>query len=183
MKLDDTLRLGFQNFSGFPESPSHPKNDQFRSFISKHDFDVFGMAETNAKWSVLPASAQFHERTRNTWDKTHSALAYNRTTPTRAPALLKGHLLFHQYGGVALLSTTQAAHRVSGSGRDPTGLGRWTWTSYQGRASVSLRVVAAYRPCLSDGPQSTYSQQVNHLYDQDDDRRPQSRNSQVDSCR
>ena len=123
MNFNDTLRLGFQNFSGFPEFPLHPKNDSFRTFIAKHDFDVFGLAETNAKWSVLPASAQFNERIRNTWSKTHSSLACNRTTPTRAPASKKGKSAFHQHGGVALLSTSQAAHSVSGNGRDPTGLG------------------------------------------------------------
>ena len=172
LKLDNTLRLGFRNLSSFPESPSHPKNDSFRTFISKHDFNVFGIAETNASWSVLPATSQFHERIRNTWDNTHALLAYNRTTPTQAPTLTKGQSVFHQYGGVALLSTSQAAHCVSGSGRDPTGLRRWTWTRYQGRSSLYLKVVAAYRPCLSDGPQSTYSQHVNYLYGQDDNRCP-----------
>ena len=44
---------------------------------------------------------------------------------------------------------------------------------YQGRLSVSLKVIAVYCPYLSDGPHSTYSQHVNHLYDQDDDRCPQ----------
>jgi hypothetical protein len=29
IKLDDTLRIGFQNAGGLPESPSHPKNDAF----------------------------------------------------------------------------------------------------------------------------------------------------------
>ena len=97
MKLEDTLRLSFQNFSGFPEFPLHPKNDSFRSFIDKHDFDIFGLAsETNAKWSVLPASAQFNERIRDTWSKTHSSLACNRTSPTRAPAITKGQSAFHQ---------------------------------------------------------------------------------------
>ena len=52
LKMDDTLRLGFQNFSGFLESPSHPKNNSFCSFITKHDFDIFGVAKTNVKCGV-----------------------------------------------------------------------------------------------------------------------------------
>jgi hypothetical protein len=172
LKLDDTLRVGFQNFGGFPEFASHFKNASFRQFILQHDFDIFGLAETNLKWCILPAASQFYERIRNTWPKTHTSLAYNRTVPSRDSRKLKGQSEFRQYGGVALLSTTQAAHRVSGSGRDPTGLGRWTWTSYKGRSSVSLKVVAAYRPCLSDGALSTFSQHVNYFHDQDDDRCP-----------
>jgi hypothetical protein len=54
------------------------------------------------------------------------------------------------------------------------GLGRWTWMSYQGKGLVSLKAVAAYRPCKSDGALSTYSQHVNYLYEQDDDRCPMS---------
>jgi hypothetical protein len=102
----------------------------------------------------------------------HSSIAYNRTKSLRERGHVKGHSHFQQYGGVALLSTTQAAHRVSGHGRDSTGLGRWTWTNYQGKGSVSLKVVAAYRPCQSDGALSTYSQHVNYLYEKDDDRCP-----------
>jgi hypothetical protein len=172
IKMDESLRLGFQNIGGFPESPLHPKNYLIRSFVLKNEFDIFGLAESNVNWSQLNASAQFHERILHTWDKTHASLAYNRTVTSRSPSSLRAVSSFHQYGGVALLSTTQAAHRVSKSGLDPTGLGRWTWTSYQGRSFVSLKVVAAYRPCLSDGPSSTYSQQVNYLYDQNGDRCP-----------
>jgi hypothetical protein len=120
----------------------------------------------------MPAASQFYERVCNTWDKTQVSLTYNRTCPARASQRIKGQSAFQQYGGVALLSTTQAAHRASGSGRDPSGLGRWTWTSYQGRGSVSLKVIAAYRPCLSDGAMGTYSQHVNYLYDKNDDRCP-----------
>jgi hypothetical protein len=131
LKLDDILRVGFQNFGGFPEFASHFKNASFRQFILQHDFDIFGLAETNLKWCILPAASQFYERIRNTWSKTHTSLAYNRTVPSRDPRKLKGQSEFRQYGGV-----------VSGSGRDPTGLGRWTWTSYKGQSSVSLKVVA-----------------------------------------
>jgi hypothetical protein len=167
MNFDDIL-IGYQNIGVFPEFTSHPKNDAFRSFLLEYEFDIFGVGETNLKWSNLPAESQFCERIRNTWSKTHSSIAYNRTKSLRERGHVKGHSHFQQYGGVALLSTTQAAHRVSGHGRDSTGLGCWTWTSYQGKGSVSLKVVAAYRPCQSDGALSTYSQHVNYLYEKDD---------------
>lgn len=61
MKLEDTLRVGFQNFSGLPQFTSHPKNDLLCSFILAHDFDIFGIAETNLKWCALPAESQFYE--------------------------------------------------------------------------------------------------------------------------
>jgi hypothetical protein len=172
MKLEDTLCIGFQNIGGIPAFSSHPKNDALHSFILQHDFDIFGIAETNLGRSAVPAESQFYERTKNVWDETHSSIAYNHTNPSKTRQMIKGQSTFQQYGGVALLSTTQAAHRVLLSGRDTTGLGRWTWTQYQGKASVSLKVVSACRPCISDGALGTYSQHVNHLYAQDDDRCP-----------
>jgi hypothetical protein len=51
IKMNDSLRLGFQNIGGFPESSSHPKNDLLRSFVLKNEFDIFGLAETNVNWS------------------------------------------------------------------------------------------------------------------------------------
>jgi hypothetical protein len=75
VKLDNTLRIGFQNLGGFPEFPSHPKNHEFRSFIAQYEFDIFGVAETNVKWCNMPAASQFYERVRNTWDKTPVSLA------------------------------------------------------------------------------------------------------------
>jgi hypothetical protein len=172
MKLEDTMCIGFQNIGGIPAFSSHPKNDILCSFILKHNFDIFGIAETNLRWSALPAESQFYERTRNVWDKTHSSIAYNCTNPSKTRQVIKGQSAFQQYGGVALLSTTQAPHRVLLSGRDITGLSRWTWTQYQGKASVSLKVVSAYRVCISDSALGTYSQHVNHLYAQDDNRCP-----------
>jgi hypothetical protein len=69
LKLEDTLRLGFQNFGGFPELSSHSKNDAYRSFIPAFDFDIFGVSETNLNWGALSAESQFQERIRNTWEK------------------------------------------------------------------------------------------------------------------
>jgi hypothetical protein len=162
-----------ENFGGFPELSSHSKNDAYRSFITYFDFDIFWVSETDLNWGALSTESQFQERIRNTWEKTHSSLAYNCTAPSsRSRQKTKGQSQFIQYSDVALLTTTQAAHRVSGSGRDPTGLGRWTWTSYKGKSSVSLKVACAYCPCASDEALLTYSQHVNYFYEHDDDRCP-----------
>jgi hypothetical protein len=98
LKIDDTLCLGFQNLGGLPQFPSHHKNHLFRSFLSKYNFDIFGVAETNLNWSLLPAESQCQERIHNTWAKTHFSLAYNRTNNKRNPQQNKGQSLFQQHG-------------------------------------------------------------------------------------
>jgi hypothetical protein len=104
IKMNDSLWLGFQNIGGLPESSSHPKNDLLRSFVLKNEFDMFRLAETNVNWSRLNASAQFHERTLHTWDKTHASLAYNRTVPSRSPSSLRSLSAFSINTAVSLYS-------------------------------------------------------------------------------
>jgi hypothetical protein len=78
-----------------------------------------------------------------------------------------------QYGGVSLWSINKAAHRVTTSGQDTTGLGRWAWTHYRGRNNVSLRVVTAYRPVRNTtGAMSVWNQQRSYFDDKNDDRCP-----------
>jgi hypothetical protein len=70
-KNDDTLRFGYQNIGGLPKSILDSKNQAFRSFLLEYFFDIFGLGETNLKWSVLSAEELFQERVRNSWGKTH----------------------------------------------------------------------------------------------------------------
>jgi hypothetical protein len=60
------------------------------------------------------------------------------------------------------------------SGVDPSGLGCWVWTLFQGRNKVRLRVISGYRPNpnYSDRPGSVYSQQERQLRSIHDDRDP-----------
>jgi hypothetical protein len=78
-----------------------------------------------------------------------------------------------QHGGVTLWSINKAAHRVTTSGQDTDGLGRWAWTHYRGRNNVSLRVVTAYRPVRNTtGAMSVWNQQRSYFDVKDDDRCP-----------
>jgi len=52
-------------------------------------------------------------------------------------------------GGVAILSCNKVAHRITSLGQDSSGLGRFCWTTYQGKDNLILRVIASYCPCKS----------------------------------
>ena len=60
-----------------------------------------------------------------------------------------------QYGGVAIIAHDEAAGRYMGSGRDPTGLGRWCWMQLRGYGGKTVLLVSAYRPCLNSGGADT----------------------------
>ena len=131
------LRLGFQNIGGFPRERNKIKEENIRIGISTYSFDIFGIVETNTYWRLVPKDLKLHNRLKHRWDSLHLSMAFNGSSAPRTS---------RQFGGVALLSMNKAAHRVIDKGLDASGLGRWCWTQYRGKASNTLRVI---------GPQGT----------------------------
>lgn len=149
-KQDHILRIGFQNIGGFPVRKSKLKEDVIRQGLIKWDFDIFGAAETNLDWRLCKEEEKLPHRTNSWWDHQHVSWAFNSTSPPLEP---------RQYGGTAVFSNNQAAHRVISKGRDKSNLGRWSWTVYKGKEDIRLCVIAAYRPNPPSGPKLVYAQQ------------------------
>jgi hypothetical protein len=63
-------------------------------------------------------------------------------------------------------------HRVKKRGEDPTGLGRWTWTTTKGKGAIIVRTGTVYCPHDTGGPESVYAQHRFYLNTKDDDRSP-----------
>ena len=100
-------------------------------------------------------------------DGMHSSLAFNRNKHRGAN---EGS---HQYGGVAVITVGQLSHSVDQRGQDPSGLGRWAWTTIRGRGGAVLRVVAAYRPNPpGEGDSTVWWQHRAWLLAQGDEREP-----------
>jgi hypothetical protein len=135
---------------GLPAQRGKIKEDIIRLGLYKYEFDIFGMAETNLDWRTLKEEEKLPLRTQEWWDAQHVSWTHNRTSTPRNS---------RQFGGTALFSINQAAHRVIDKGWDKTNLGRWTWTRYQGKNGHTLRIVVAYRPNPPQGPFSVYAQQ------------------------
>ena len=58
-----------------------------------------------------------------------------------------------------MILTNTMSPRVIGKGKDPTGLGRWTWTKLHGKDRV-VTMISTYRPCKPStaGIQTVYKQ-------------------------
>ena len=123
----------------------------FTKFINDKQFDVTGLTETNVHWRSIPVEQRLHERTRGWWENLHISYAYFDKYPYASA---------DQVGGSAMFSINSACHRVIKQGKDLTGMGRWTWTMYNGKGNRSLRIITAYRPVKNTtGLRSVYSQQ------------------------
>jgi hypothetical protein len=158
-----TLRIGFQNIGGLPTHAGMLKDDILRKGISKFEFDIFGLAETNVDWRVPLEEDKLFYRSRFWWDSLNLVTACNITNPREGT---------RQYGGTAVFSINSASHHVASKGSDQSSLGRWAWVKYKGKDNQSLRIISAYRPNTSSGPFTVYAQHKQYLQSRDDDRCP-----------
>jgi hypothetical protein len=150
-KPDTTFRYIFENIQGLPINPHSHKHHQIGVALTGTEADTFGMAELNLNFRVLGPALQWTDRFKNL-RQNHSIHTYNRHNTSKEGTL---------YGGTAQITYGPSSHRAMESGADPSGLGRWVWTLFQGRNKVRLRVISGYRPNpdYSDRPGSVYSQQ------------------------
>ena len=109
------------------------------------------------------------QRTSKWWENTNCRFAYNSHDVSTAK---------FQPGGTAILSINHLSHKVIPSPmQDPTGLGRWTSTLYQGKKSTKLRLIQLYRPCKpnSQSPNGVYQQHSRFLLSQNIDTCPRTK--------
>jgi len=149
-KHENTLHIGFQNIVGFPLDKSKVKEQFIRTGISTWSFDIFGLAEMNTDWRCMPEDHKLYNRTKGWRDTLHISTVFNITTTATNPKW---------FGGTALFSINKAAHRAVDKGADPTNLGRWCWTRFQGRNGHTLCILSAYRPNPPNGPFTVYAHQ------------------------
>ena len=145
------FRFMLLNHGGFPVFMKEPKHSQLKQYLLKCNMDVIGLTENNLHWKNISVHERLHTRLFGWWETLQISSAYYDTYPTVTRS---------QVGGTCVLSTGKAAHRVFQYGRDPRGLGRWSWTRYQGKGGITFRIAVGYRPVPNQtGPLSAWSQQ------------------------
>ncbi len=154
-KRDNILRVGFQNIHNLPADCRTSKSRQLVDYVVQKDYDCFMMAEIGLNWTKISSNDRWFERISGKFRTSRSVFAHNATELHHSKVL--------QPGGVGLISTDDVTHRITATGKDPTGLGRWCWTRFQGKNGVKVRMVSVYRPCESPGATTTYQQQLRQL--------------------
>jgi hypothetical protein len=154
-KHDNILRVGFQNINNLPEDCRTSKSRQLLDYVVQKDYDCFMMSEIGLNWTKIGANDRWFERVSGKFRKSRSVFAHNVTELHQSKVL--------QPGGVGLLSTDEVTHRITDTGKDPTGLGRWCWTRFQGKNGIRVRIISVYRPCNTPGATTTYQQQLRFL--------------------
>ena len=118
LRRENVLRIGHININGLPESKDDEKNLRFKQAIDDHSMDIIGLSETNRCWHLLEQDHRWRERSKGWWETMQASIAYNIRDGELATPF--------QPGGTMILSLNESAHRIIASGRDETGLGRWS---------------------------------------------------------
>jgi hypothetical protein len=158
-----TFRCGMQNIHLLPESARNYKSRQLVQHIRDAEYDVFCMNEVGLYWDKLNACDQWAERAISLPDST-AIFANNTTEPQLSTKL--------QYGGVGIVATGEAKHRITSRGKDSSGLGRWVWIRLTGKEGHHVRILTLYRPCESGGASTVFQQHSRGLTAKDDLRNP-----------
>jgi hypothetical protein len=143
------------NIANIPEDKRTSKSRQLMSYIVQKQADVFLMTEVGLCWKKVDSSNQWFERIFGKFRNARSVFAYNKTELSRTKVL--------QPGGVGMIVTDDAAHKVCEQGRDDTGLGRWTWVRLQGKDGVKVRILTAYQPVEGEGPETANRWNLDHF--------------------
>ena len=154
---DNCTVITFQNIGPQPQSAySITANLTATAFkVSKASVALY--AEHGLNERRMRKQEQFFHRMRRI---NEGATTYVSNNTTMHP-----YHSWHIPGGTALtVDTNLSTHKAQqGSGRDETGLGRWTWVRFRGKNSIHTIVISAYRPCKNCGPTTAWTQQVNYF--------------------
>jgi hypothetical protein len=115
----NTFRIMLQNVNNLPTSSRVNRSCQVIDCIANQELDVFLMTEIGLCWAKVSAYDQWNERTIGRLEHQKSVFAYNKNELDNTKTI--------QHGGVGICTADEGVHRVIGTGRDTSGLGRWAW--------------------------------------------------------
>ena len=132
-----TSRIIYNNVNGLDLSNNSATLETMFDYMYMHNVDVACMSETNAHWKNQRCKNTMYSVVRQFWKRFHITTS---ETSTPWPSIYKP-------GGTATITTTNLSSRITSSGEDPHGLGRWSYITFGSTNKVQLTIVNAYRTC------------------------------------
>jgi hypothetical protein len=111
--------------------------------MSAYQVDIFGLAETNTCWNHTHLRSDFQNLSRKHFRQ--NRIAYGSPSASVDKCLERES---YQAGGCITMATGTTVSFSSGAVlQDPSGLGRWSGLTFQGKAATKLSIITAYRTC------------------------------------
>jgi exonuclease III len=150
-KGNSTMRILMCNPNGLTGIGRSHKMERIKNKSLSYQLDALCIVEHGQNLRRTPVQEQLKHNTQGWWNHRRISQTYNRHFDTGKKS---------QVGGVSIILADTLAHRSSKSNHDPTGLGRWTSILVKGKQHFATRIICAYRPCKSSGPETAYVQQA-----------------------
>ena len=152
-KREGVIRLLYENVNGLNNRMSgNEKLDRGREMIDELEADVVAMNEIRINFN--------HRKNVNGLAQLFNG-GEAEVRALQGSNVHDGAIGRVQEGGTAVLTFGHLVEQFDhmNSGKDVTGLGRFTFSRYIGENGIATRVVCGYQPCVSKGPSTSYQQQ------------------------
>ena len=136
-KRENTVRMYFENLNSIcSHKKGVDKGKYFSTLLDKLEIDCFGAVETNLQWKMMRTSP------RKVLDLSHD-------TKTTYACNDNEQTIKKQQGGTCVTIMERYGQYVENTGKDGTGLGRWSWMKIKGNNGLTTTIIAAYLPCIA----------------------------------
>ena len=158
-KDDGIIRMVSQNIGCLGiDTLTNSKQDTAIEWLIRNEVDVFAWQEIGIAFHKVPGYERLSERIRDRrWNKVR--LTYSNNIHDDSPEQF-------QWGGTSMMCFNEAASRVKSSGKDLSGLGRWSHILLEGKYQHKVRFISSYNPCKTQDATKTrtvYNQQKSYL--------------------
>ena len=154
----DSFRCITYNINNIPTNAYWPKSNIITKMAQGADqADIRLWQETGIYWPKVKPYERWRNRLRGFSQGIASIFSVNQLEHEISRV--------HQPGGTAVISNYRLTSRKNNQGRDPSGLGRWSWMSFGDEGRTQTTFFSAHRPCIasSGGGTAIYDQHLRHL--------------------
>ena len=139
------LRIYFQNINGFNATNIYDDWIDTYTVLNNKNIDIYGLVETNIAWNPTLQN-RLHAILR------HKLGGGGNTIKMTTSSCNEPTLGLYQPGGTCLVAQKKIVGRIGQMGYDPSGLGRWTHITLQGKNGMQVVIITAYRLSQTSQP-------------------------------
>jgi hypothetical protein len=158
----DNCRILFQNINGISNDSLFTDATLLHTTSSTLNVDILGLIETNIDWEKQNVRQQCKYAMRSKTPNKIQFSSYLQSTANTNSTYLPG-------GTLTLVHSPWSSRTSSTS--DPSGMGRWSEVTLNGKDKCNITIITAYRVCDSSSSahdsNTAYNQQWRHLTLQD----------------
>lgn len=158
-KDDNHIRIVSQNIGCLGiHSFGNGKQSKGIEWLIQNQVDIVTWQEIGVAFHMQQRCDKMRERMRDPrWQKARVISANNKHESIDNK----------QFGGTSVMSVDSVASRVTGTGSDETGLGRWSWMLFEGKKKWKTRIFSVHIPISSKRMASVYQQHKRYYLEND----------------